>query len=137
MADLTAIRAGLKANLLAIDGLQVSEYFLTNPSYPTALILAGPTEFDQAFGRGLDQLTFLVRVVVGAVTDIGSGANLDAYLAGSGSRSIKAAIEADITLGGACSTLQVTRHEGEQPYLVEGGSPALGAEFRVEIRAHG
>jgi hypothetical protein len=137
VADLAKIRDGLEANLLAIENLQVAKYVITNPVYPTALVLAGPTEFDKAFGRGLDMLVFLVRVVVAAVTDIGPGVNLDAYLAGSGPRSIKAAIESEKTLGGACADLRVTGHEGERVYLFDGGSAALGSEWRVEVNGRG
>jgi hypothetical protein len=76
-------------------------------------------------------------VLVPSPSDIDAVVNLDPYLAGSGARSIKAAIETDTTLGGACGGLQVTRHEGEQVVVREGQPPALGAEFRVEINAHG
>lgn len=137
MADLTAIRNGLAANLGAISDLNVSPSRLSNPTLPQAVVYAGPTSFDKAFGRGVDTLVFIVRVAVPGTTDTGSVVSLDPYLAGSGSRSIKAAIESDKTLGGACSDLRVTGHEGEQPFNVEGQPPALGAEWRVEITAHG
>jgi hypothetical protein len=137
LADLAAIRTAIAANLSTIPDIQVSASRLSSPTLPSAVVFAGPTEFDKAFGRGLDTLVFIVRVAVSGATDTGAVVNLDPYLAGSGSRSIKAAIESDKTLGGACSDLRVIGHEGEQPYNVEGQPPALGAEFRVEVTAHG
>ena len=137
MADLGDIREGIAENLSTIPDIQVSAYVLSNPTLPCAVVFAGPTEFDKAFGRGLDTLVFMVRVVVAAVSDISAVVNLDPYLAGSGSRSVKEAIESDKTLGGACSDLRVTGTEGEQVYALEGRPPALGAEFRVEVTAHG
>jgi hypothetical protein len=137
MADLSAIRAGLAANLATIPDILVSAYVLSNPTLPCAVVLAGPTEFDKSFGRGMDSLVFMVRVVVAAISDISAAVNLDPYMAGSGPRSIKAAIESDSTLGGACFDVSVVRMEGEQVYTFESIPPALGAEFRVEVNAHG
>jgi hypothetical protein len=137
VADLSALREGLAANLGAIDDLQVSPYFISNPTFPSAFVRAGPTAFDKSFGRGLDNIVLFVRVLVAAFGDIGPGANLDEYLAGSGPRSIKAAIESDKTLGGACQSLQVTGHEGEQEYTFDDRPSALGAEWRVEVNASG
>jgi hypothetical protein len=137
MADLAAIRTGLAANLSTIPDIQVSAYVLSNPTPPCAVVFAGPTDFDTSFGRGLDNLVFMVRVLVAAVSDISAVVNLDPYMAGSGARSVKAAIETDKTLGGACSDLRVVGTEGEQVYTLEGRPPALGAEFRVEVTAHG
>jgi hypothetical protein len=137
MADLAAIRTALAANLSTIPDLQVSAYVLSNPTPPSAVVFAGPTEFDKAFGRGMDMLVFMVRVVVAAVSDISAVVNLDPYMAGSGARSIKAAIESDSTLGGSVFDVSVVGTDGEQIYTFEGRPPALGAEFRVEVTAHG
>ena len=137
MADHAEIRAGLVANLSQIPDLQVEGYVLSNPTFPTALILAGTTEYDKAMHRGLDDLIFRIRVVVAAVSDIGATVNLDEYMNGSGARSIKAAVEADKTLGGACSEALVTGHSGEQVFTFDDRPPALGTEFTVQIKATG
>lgn len=137
MADIARCRAGLAANLRQIEDLQVSEYVLSNPTYPTAVIFLGRTEYDKAFSRGLDSLIFRIRVVVAAVTDIGAETNLDEYLDTSGPRSIKQAVEAERTLGGACDDLRVTETEGEQVFTFESQPQALGAEWLVEVQATG
>jgi hypothetical protein len=137
VADLSALREGLAANLGAIEDLQVSPYFISNPTFPSAFVRAGPTDYDKTFDRGLDNIVLFVRVLVAAFGDIGPGANLDEYLAGSGPRSIKAAIEDDPSLGGACDDLRVTGNEGEREFTFDDRPSALGAEWRVEVFANG
>ena len=137
MADYAALRAGLAANLARIPDMQVATYVISNPTYPMAMVLAGEVEFDKAFGRGEDGITLKIRVVVAAVSDIGAQANLDEYMDGSGLRSIKAAVEADMTLGGACEEAVVTGHNGEQVYTFDDRPPALGTEFQVAVMAVG
>lgn len=137
MADVQAIRLGLAAALGTIPKLKVSPYVLSNPTPPCAYIFADDSDFDEAMGRGLDELVFVVRVVVPLSMDIGSQVNLDAYRAGSGARSFKQALEADDTLGGVCDSLRVTSISRDTVYVTEGNPPALGCEFRVEIHAPG
>jgi hypothetical protein len=135
MADLSALRAGLAANLGAIPDLQVSPYFIANPTFPSAYVRAGPTVFDKTIDGVSYDLVLFVRVLVAAFDDIGPRVNLDEYLPANGPRSIKEAIEADSTLGGACDDLVVTGSEGEQQYIFDDRPSALGAEWRVEIVA--
>lgn len=133
MPDLTAVRAGLAANLSAIEDLQVSPYFLSSPTFPSAFVRAGEGQFDLAGSGGMDKQTMFVRVLVAPFGDIGPGVNLDAYLAGTGPRSIKQAIEANPDLDGACDDLIVRSHEGEREYVFEDRPSALGTEFTVDV----
>jgi hypothetical protein len=64
--------------------------------------------FDINNARGLDQANLDVIVLVQRLAQKSAQTDLDKYLQGSGDYSIKAAIESDLTLGGACSTLRVT-----------------------------
>ena len=56
---------------------------------------------------------------------------LDGLLTGTGSGSIKAAIESDKTLGGACSTLRVTQAIPGQ--ITVGSIEYLGYNYSIEI----
>lgn len=127
------IRAGLAANLATITNTQVTAYILANPMPPAIMVAPGETQYDQAFNRGHDLWTFTVQVLVGAAADQGAQATLDAYLAPSGSGSIKTAIESDQTLGGKVLNLQVTQCSGYRLY--GDNPPVLGAEWTVQIRA--
>lgn len=133
------LRAGLKANLdPAFDG-QVSAYMLAQPTAPAMHIYPADIEYDLALGRGLDKWTFTVQALVQLSTDIGSQKTLDAYIAASGAKSIKTAIESDQTLAGA-----LTINPGERPVHVVSctgyrvivpvsGGPVLGCDWSVEI----
>jgi hypothetical protein len=134
LSDIGELRQALATALGSIQGLQVSPYVLAAPTLPCAYIFADEIEFDYTMGRGTDHLGFVVRVAVPLGNDIGDQVNLDAYRAGSGSRSIKAAIESDSTLGGA---LRVTGVSRDTVYVTEGQPPALGCEFRIELYATG
>lgn len=133
MASLTDIREGLAANLAVIPDLNASPFILGNPTPPCAEIEPGPTEFDLAFDRGLDRWTFTVRVMVALSTDQGAQRLLDQMLASSGTLSVKAALESDKTLAGACADLRVTGTSGYKAFPREGGGPLLGVEFAVEV----
>lgn len=134
MSEVSDIRQELARALSTIKGLQVSPYVLASPTPPCAYIFADEIEFDYTMGRGTDRFGFLVRVAVPLVEDIGQQVNLDAYRAGSGPRSIKAAVEADSVLGGA---LRVTGVSRDTQYAIDGKPPALGCEFRIELYASG
>jgi hypothetical protein len=135
--DLTAVREALASNLSAITGTQVSAYMLLNPSPPAAHVFPSEIEFDRAMGRGLDFQVLTVQVIVGTVSNEAAQRQLDAYLAGSGPQSVKAALESDKKLGGACSDLRVTGATGYRTIVQEGQAPVLVCDWRVEIHGSG
>lgn len=134
MADLADIREGLALNLQAIPDLQVSAYLLSRPTPPTVMV-GGPEEISwlEEYG-GRPNWTLPVIVYTGMATDVGAQKLLDRYLAPDGLESIRAAIEADPTLGGAVADLAVTSTTGYRTYLVGGGDVLyLGAEWSVTV----
>lgn len=132
-----AVRAGLKTNLSAIKATQVSAYLLSNPSPPTLMVMAGPTQFDQAMGRGVDRWTLVVQGITGLASDQSAQQKLDEWRRGSGATSVKAAIESDKTLGGTCQNLLVTQVSGDNIYSPDGKGPYLGCEWTVEVLGTG
>jgi len=137
MATLKDIREGLADNLNTIDGINADAYLRSVVSPPWIEVQPGETEYDLAMARGLDRWTLTVRALVGATTDMGAQLLLDGMLQSSGVLSVKAAIETDRTLGGACSSLQVIRCSGYRLISREGHGPLLGAEWIVEVLATG
>ena len=107
----TQVRSGLKANLEVIKGMRVYELVPTPAVAPCAIVGQLDFTFDLNNARGLDQANLDVVVLVGRFSERAGQIDLDKYLAGSGDYSIKAAIESDRTLGGACNTLRVTSAE--------------------------
>lgn len=136
MADLAKIRAGLAANLAVLPDVQVNPYWLSNPTPPAIHVFPGQIMFDSTFQRGMDILEFRVQAFIGLTTDIGAQTTLDQYLAGSGALSVKAALEADKTLGGAAFDTRVVSSTGLQQYT-GGQAPLLMCEWTVSIYAHG
>jgi len=105
------VRDGLKTRLQTITGLRVYDLIPETPTPPCAVV--GPLDFtfDIDNARGLDQANVDIYVIVQRFSDRAGQDKLDAYLAGSGSSSIKTAIEGDRTLGGTVNTLRVTGAE--------------------------
>lgn len=137
MPSFAEVREGLAASLGAISNLQASAYMLANPTLPAAEVLPGEIDYDKTFRRGMDGLEFTVRLMVGAASDIGAQKKLDAFLAPSGASSVKAALEADPTLGGDIEDLHVTKCTGYRLFPRDGHGPALGAEWTVRVWAEG
>lgn len=105
------VREGLKANLETIKGMRVYDLIPSVPVAPASVVGQLDFTFDLNNARGLDQANLDVVVLVQRFTERTGQNDLDKYLAGSGAYSIKAAIESDLTLGGACNTLRVTSAE--------------------------
>ncbi len=108
----STVRANLKTALQSVSGLRVLDTIPDSANIPTqgALAVVGMLDlnFDFTLNRGFDSASCSVLVIVGRMSESAAQNRLDSYLQSSGSSSIKAAIEADKTLGGAVQTLRVT-----------------------------
>ncbi len=137
MAAITSIREGLATRLKTIAGLNVYDHLPGQFSTPAA-ITGGPStvDYDAAMRRGLDRYEFPVRLYASMAHSRGGQDALDEYLASSGAKSVKAAIEGDRTLGGAVSDLRVTTVSG-YGRTTYGGVDYFGAEILVELYATG
>jgi hypothetical protein len=140
MSSLAAIRAGLVTNLNTLKttyrDMQISAYVLSNPTPPVIWVKptqGNVTEYHQAMRNGQETWSITVQAFVAAGGDISAQMVLDELLATSGATSVKAAIEADLTLGGATDDLIVRRCISYQEYQRADGSIALGAEWIVEV----
>lgn len=136
MSTITELRDGLATRCATISGLASTGTAPANLVPPYALVLPGSPfiEFDENFGGDFDQYHFTVRVVVGKVDEQGAQLNLDAYLAASGSSSVRAAIKADRTLGGKATDLRVQSVSNYGVFVINEAS-YLGAEFSVQVFA--
>jgi len=125
------VREGLKANLQAIQGMRVYDLIPSPAVAPAAIVGQLDFTFDLNNARGLDQANLDVVVLVQRFTERTGQNELDKYLAGSGDYSIKAAIESDRTLGGACDTLRVT--SAEAGTYVSGDIEFLSYRYRLTV----
>ena len=93
------VRDGLKTRLQTISGLRVYEVIPEPVTPPCAIVGQLDFTFDIDNARGLDQANVDIYVIVQRFSERAGQDALDAYLAGTGSTSIKAAIEGDRTHG--------------------------------------
>jgi hypothetical protein len=125
------------AQLSTIDGLRVYPWNVDKVSAPAAVVaLPEEIDYDATFGRGSDSLTLDVYVFVARIDQRTGRDALAAYLDGSGSRSVKAAVDSSHTvIYTACDVVRVAKASVEP--LVSGGVDYLGAVFTLEITGQG
>lgn len=136
MTSVTAIKDGLATRLATITGLRVHATPPGTIHPPAAVIRRAQTRYDSTMARGSDDHSFVITVFVSLASDAYAQDALDAYLATSGSSSIKAAIEGEDTLG---STVHFTRvASAEEDRTVEyNGVVYVAADWIVEVTASG
>jgi hypothetical protein len=110
VASVAAIADGLKVRLATISGVRAYSYQPEQLNPPFAYPILNGVSYHQTMGMGsaVTQFDWSVYVVVGRWVDRVAMTNLDDFLSPTGAKSIRAALEADRTLGGACSDLVVS-----------------------------
>jgi hypothetical protein len=129
------VREGIKKNLSSIDSLRTYDQVPDVIVPPCVVVGQLDFTFDLNNARGLDQANLDVFVIVQRFSERTGQDKLDKYLAGSGDSSIKAAIESDRTLGGACDTLRITSAESGT-YQV-GDIDYLSYRYRLTVWGQG
>ncbi len=134
LTSLTALMEGVADRLQTIAGLRVFAYPPDNIT-PPAAVVAFPIEiaYDLTMARGSDRVTIPVHIVVGKVSDRSAALNLSEYLSGSGDKSVKSAIEADVTFAGAVDTARV--ETASVSVMSIAGIDYLAATFDIDIVA--
>ena len=133
MADIAAIRAGIKTRLATSSTfLQVAATMPDTLSPPCAVVDLQSVSYDQAFGNGLELLTFTITVIAQRFDPAANQALLDGLVSGSGA--VRALIAGDLTLDGSCSTCQLTQM-GEYGLISANETDYLGANFTLEVYA--
>jgi hypothetical protein len=116
----------------SITGLRTSATVPDNPRPPIAVVMPERIAYDLNARRGADTFFFTIILIVSRADDRAAQNNLDAYL--TGESSIKAAVEADRTLGGVANTCRVTEMTNYASLPV-GEVLYLSAQFTVEVVA--
>ena len=123
ISNVNGVRDALKNNLQTITNMRVYDTIPDIVTPPCAVVGQLDFTFDIDNQRGLDQASVDVFVIVQRISERSGQDKLDNFLAGSGTGSIKTAIESDRTLGGLVDTLRVISAEsgtytsGEQSFL--------------------
>ena len=136
--DVSQVRRQMATQMSVISDVQVNPYALAQPTPPGIQILPPSVAYDTTMHRGIDEWTFIVQGFVAVTTDIGSQALLDDMCAPTGFDSVKAALEADTSLGGLVDDLRVQNQSpGRIVDTPGGGSPMLLVEWQVQVFARG
>ena len=133
MADIAAIRAGIKTRLATSSTfIQIAATMPATVSPPCAVIDLQSVSYAQSFGNGLELLTFTITVIAQRFDPAANQALLDGLVSGSGA--VRALIAGDLTLDGSCSTCQVTQM-GEYGLISANETDYMGANFTLEVYA--
>ncbi len=129
---ISALRAGAQTQLDTVSTFRTIYDYVpdTAPPTPSAIVGNVSLEWDEAMQRGLDRATFSVYVVVSRMAERSGQDTLDSLLAGSGSGSVKTALEAGGNLNGSCSTVRVTT--ATPISITMGGVDFFAYEYEVE-----
>ena len=123
MTNINGVRDALKNNLQTITNLRVYDLIPDIVTPPCAVVGQLDFTFDIDNARGLDQASVDVFVIVQRISERSGQDKLDNFLAGSGTGSIKTALESDRSLGGLVDSLRVicaesgTYTSGDQSFL--------------------
>lgn len=141
MASISAIRDGLATRLATISGIRPYDYAKGDITPPAtgavAVVVPNPGQFvsfDATMGRGSDNLTFLIYVIVSQAWARTAEERLDGYCDTAGATSVKTAVEADEDLAGVVHFARVSgiSDYGDIDYA---GVQYYGAVFTVEVTA--
>lgn len=92
--NLDAVMTEVADRLKTIAGLRVFDHPVDAVNPPTAIVSLPEITFDQTYGRGSDRYALPVVLAIGKVVDRAARANVAPYVAGAGTKSFKAVLEA-------------------------------------------
>lgn len=131
-SSLPTIRDALKTRLATITGLRCYDVVPAKPELPAGVVgIPESVTYNLTFGGGATWI-LPIRVYVSNADPRSAQEALDLYIAPTGTKSIKAAIEGDISLGGAVDTCRVTQARNYGVFPIA-DIDHLGCEFVVEI----
>lgn len=133
-ATVVQVIDGLVTQLRTIDGLRCYDRPADIVAAPAAYVLLEDVDYQNAFALGDPQMTFTITVVVARTSDRASYERLSEFIAPTGARSIRAAIEADRSLGGVCQTLLVQRADNIR-MVSQGDADYLAVDVSLLVHA--
>jgi hypothetical protein len=138
MASVSAIRDGLRTRLATISGLRVPHRPPGEVTTPAAIVAGPAISYDSTMSRGSDDFTFTVSLLMSRGWDRAAEQQLDGYLAGSGSSSVKQVLEADPAGLGVSGVDYVHVVSTTEPGSIEVGAISyFGVQITVEVAADG
>lgn len=140
--DEHAVRAGISAAVDSIAGVTCTPYVPDAITEPHFFVAESETTFDLAHRRALDSIQFTCRILVGRADDLSAQRILNGFTSGSGTNSLKVAIESVRThnggtlMSGAIHDI-VVRAIRAHRFYEHAGVEYLGAELDVYVIGSG
>jgi hypothetical protein len=106
-ATASQIVNGVKNRLATISGLRAFSYQPSQLNPPIAFPVITQVRYHGAMGGGMVTYEVTVYLIVGRYSDERAMSDLDDYIAFSGAKSLRAALEADQSLGGVAQNVVV------------------------------
>lgn len=137
MATLSTVRTAVKTTLSGLGNLRVYDTVEDMINVPAAVLIPTSINFTEAMGRGTDRYEFDLIVVVSRA-DSRSGQNeLDAFINGSGSNSIRQAIFNNSSLGQSDTSAVVTTMSDYGATYAVNGVESIGARLGITVYTKG
>lgn len=131
-ATITEAAEGLRERLATIIGLRVYEYLADSFQPPAAMVNIDTVDYHQAFRGGDSVYTFTITVFVARAEERTAQRKLDEYLSYSGQKSVREAIESDMSLGGRIQAC-VVESGGNIAAVQVNEATYLSIEFTVTV----
>ena len=108
-ATISEASAGLREALTQIPGLRVVEYLPDQINPPMAIMTVDSVQYHGAFRQGDPRYQFTITVIVARASERVAQQKLEEFMSATGSKSVRAAIEEDMTLGGSVQQAFIDR----------------------------
>lgn len=132
--SLSEIKDGLAGRLKTVPRLRVAAQIPEQVNPPMAVISRATVNYHRAMGGGATEWTMQVQLIAGRMAEKQAQRTIDAWLSWDGAQSIRAAIEADGTLGGAALDTVVTDADALSTFQI-GDSEYVGVTLNVTVYA--
>ena len=131
-ATLAQMADGLEARLGTIDGLRVFDHVPDSFAVPCAFVMPESVNYHGAFSGGDAETDWTITVIVGRTANRAAQKTLYEFCSYSGARSVRAAIEGDLSLGGRVQSCVVDTAQNMR-MISQGEGDYLAVDFRCRI----
>lgn len=137
MADVNEIADGIETRLATISGLQVASEWKDQPNPPAAIVLPDSPFDEQTTFSGRFTYRFRVLVITSTAPGVAKAVRaLNPYLNTSGATSIRAAIDADTTLGGIAEDIALDGAVWDEVGFIEWNGVTYWGAFLRNIEVY-
>jgi hypothetical protein len=133
-ATLGEIAEGLAEAVATVKGVRTYDHVPDVWATPCAYVMPDAVDYWNGFAAGNVEATYTVTLIVGRTAERHAQKALYEFMSYSGTRSVRAAIEADRSLKGRVQTLLVERADNIR-MISQGDASYLACDFRCRIHS--